>query len=244
MKKHLLPRLWYLLKKGKLLNELTAHFRHKKNSPETAEILPLIHMDSFLEGIQPELTEENPQDGNVTEKELWAIAAVVKKYQPERIFEIGTFDGRTSLNMIVNASTTAEVFTLDLPQNAITETELRIKTGDRKFIDKPQSGTRFLNSPYAPRIHQIYADSAKFDYTPLYNSMDLIFVDGAHSYEYVINDTEKVWPLLRKGKGIILWHDYGWHEVIKALNQYYLKDERFNQLKHIEGTSLAILILE
>ena len=36
--------------------------------------------------------------------------------------------------------------------------------------------------------------------------MDLIFVDGAHSYEYVKNDTVKGLEMLRPG-GIIAWHD-------------------------------------
>ena len=41
--------------------------------------------------------------------------------------------------------------------------------------------------------------------------MDFIFVDGSHSYDYVLNDSRKALSLLRGGKGIILWHDYpGW----------------------------------
>ena len=36
--------------------------------------------------------------------------------------------------------------------------------------------------------------------------MDLVFVDGAHSYDYVKNDTEKGLEMLRPG-GVIAWHD-------------------------------------
>lgn len=35
--------------------------------------------------------------------------------------------------------------------------------------------------------------------------MDLVFVDGHHGYEYVKNDTEKGWEMLRSS-GIIAWH--------------------------------------
>lgn len=241
MKKHTLPRLWYLLKTGKIFGEISASFKHKNNLKDSEKILPVIKLSDITGDIHPELLETTGQDGNVTPEELFAIAAIVKKFQPARIFEIGTFDGRTSLNMIANAPEGAELFTLDLPQTAIAETELRIKTGDRKFIDKPFSGARFLNTKYAEKIHQIYADSAKYDYTPHHNSMDLIFVDGAHSYEYVISDTQKVFPLLKNGKGIIIWHDYGWHEVIIALNEFYKNDARFKNLKNIEGTTIAFL---
>lgn len=244
MRKHTLSRLWYLLKNGKLISELSAKASHKKNSPETEYRLPKVKLETLTGDLKPELLETTAADGNVTEYELFALASLAKKFQPKRLFEIGTFDGRTSLNLIANSAPDAELYTLDLPQSDIAQTELRIKTGDRKFIDKPVSGTRFLNTPYAERIHQIYADSARYDYSHLHNSIDLIFVDGAHSYEYVINDTEKVKPLLRNGKGIIIWHDYGWHEVIKALNEYYLKDPFFANLKHIEGTTIAYLICE
>ena len=37
--------------------------------------------------------------------------------------------------------------------------------------------------------------------------MDLVFVDGDHSYEAVKNDSEKALRMLAPG-GIILWHDF------------------------------------
>jgi hypothetical protein len=51
-------------------------------------------------------------------------------------------------------------------------------------------------------------------------------------------------PLLKNGKGIILWHDYGWYEVILALNEYYKQDPRFKNLVNIKGSTIACLILE
>jgi len=32
-------------------------------------------------------------------------------------------------------------------------------------------------------------------------------VDGAHSYDYVKNDSEKGWRMLRSG-GVMAWHDF------------------------------------
>ena len=71
--------------------------------------------------------------------------------------------------------------------------------------------------------------------------MDFVFVDGSHSYEYVLNDSRLARRLLRKdGDGIIVWHDYGaWRGVTRALNALYRRDSVFQGLKHIEGTTLV-----
>ena len=42
---------------------------------------------------------------------------------------------------------------------------------------------------------------------------------------------------------MVLWHDYGWTEVVKALNEYYEQNPVFAGLVNIQGTSLACLHL-
>ena len=75
--------------------------------------------------------------------------------------------------------------------------------------------------------------------------MDFIFVDGSHSYEYVLNDSDKARKLLRDGRGVIVWHDYGdWDGVTKALNELYSAGGDFKGVKHISGTPLACLIVD
>ncbi len=74
--------------------------------------------------------------------------------------------------------------------------------------------------------------------------IEFIFIDGSHSYEYLLNDSKQVLKLLRNGKGVMLWHDYDvWEGVTRALNKLYLQDRQFKGLKHIEGTSMVCLIL-
>ncbi|MBD3183553.1 class I SAM-dependent methyltransferase, partial [Candidatus Poribacteria bacterium] len=86
----------------------------------------------------------------------------------------------------------------------------------------------------------LYGDSADFDFSPYFGTMDFVLVDGSHSYEYVLSDTDNALKLLKNGKGIILWHDYGhWDGVTKALNELYESSEVFRSLKHIDGTSLV-----
>ena len=164
---------------------------------------------------------------------------------PRTIVEIGTFDGRTTLNIATNAPDGAIVYTLDLPQEKLWATGLPIeRPGDDVYIDKSGSGSRYRGADVEGRTVQLYGDSAGFDYSPYEKSVDFVFVDGAHSYEYVLNDTEVAFRLLRDGAGMIVWHDYGNRlGVVRALDELYLKRRELATLRHIEGTSLVYLRL-
>ncbi len=178
--------------------------------------------------------------GHITEFELKAICQLVLKYEPKRIFEIGTFQGRTTLNMALNAPE-AQIYTLDLPSSQFESTKLRIAKGEESYIQKEVSGERFHNHPAEKNIQQLFGDSASFDFTPYYGTIDLTFIDGSHAYEYVKNDTEAALKLTRKG-GVILWHDYtNWDGVRQALNEYYQTQPRFKGLEHIGGTSIVMM---
>ena len=219
-----------------------AEHKQAKQIKPVEKILPTITIEEATDSSEPELIEVNHQDGNVSEEELRCIAKLIKYHQPESIFEIGTFDGRTTMNMALNAPQ-AKIHTLDLPKTDIHKTAFRIKKGDQTFIDKEQSGTRFLGTPQASQITQIYSDSASYDYSELNGTMDAVFIDGAHTYQYVLSDTATAFKLLRNGRGLLIWHDYEWKEVIQALNEFYEQDARFENLKNIAGTSLAFLVI-
>jgi predicted O-methyltransferase YrrM len=178
--------------------------------------------------------------GHITEFELKAICHIVQKYQPKKIFKIGTFEGRTTLNMALNAPD-AQVFTLDLPSSELSNTKMEVEAGEVRYIDKEQSGVRFLGKPAQKQIQQLYGDSATFDFTPYHNAIDLMFIDGSHAYDYVLSDTERALKMVKKG-GVILWHDYtNWEGVREGLNQYYKNDVGFAKLKHIGGTSIVMM---
>ena len=70
-----------------------------------------------------------------------------------------------------------------------------------------------------------------------------MFVDGAHSYEYVLSDSDAAYRMVKPG-GLILWHDYDsrWFPgVTRALNQMQTQDPRFATIRRIENTALCFL---
>ncbi|NQU73788.1 MAG: class I SAM-dependent methyltransferase [Candidatus Omnitrophica bacterium] len=202
---------------------------------ELAKVLP--------EKISVQIPEPTSVDGEISFLETIVISELIKWYNPKNIFEIGTFNGRTTLSMAANCTEETKIYTLDLPKAKLNSTKLHIDSADKIYIDKENSGTKYLGTTYEDKISQLYGDSATFDFSPFYNKVDFIFIDGSHSYEYVLSDSEQALKLLRNKQGIIIWHDYALHGygVIKALNELYLESKDFKDLKHICGTTFVCL---
>lgn len=223
-----------------LISTISAHFGYR---PAGSDRIPLVELKELVSDNDAlRLCEPEVADGNVSLLELLVISRLVSAFRPTRLFEIGTFDGRTTLNLAANSPESAVVFTLDLPREAIGQTALPLETAERVFVDKPDSGTRFLSSPFRHKVTQLYGDSAHFDFTPFLGSVDFVFVDGSHAYEYVMNDSETALSLLRPTGGVVMWHDYGiWEGVTNGLDRLHATDPRYSALSRISGTSLVLL---
>jgi SAM-dependent methyltransferase len=110
------------------------------------------------------------------------------------------------------------------------------------MVEKPVSGARIdayrhTDAETTSRIHQLYGDSADFDFSPYFDSCGLVFIDGSHAYEYVLADLKTAIKLL-KPNGVVLLHDYGiWSGVTQALEEFANNDGL--SLCNIAGTSLA-----
>jgi hypothetical protein len=117
---------------------------------------------------------------------------------------------------------------------------MAIEPGERRYVEKPVSGARFLATPWAARIEQLWGDSATYDFGP--EPVDLAFVDGSHAYEYVLGDSRRTLALLPPAGGVIVWHDYGeWDGVTRALDELRATDPAFAGLTRIAGTTLVVL---
>ena len=173
--------------------------------------------------------------GNPSVLELTVINKLIRQNNPINIFEIGTFHGRTTLNMACNSPREAKVITLDLPSGL---QQFPVDTDQGSEAQNGALGSKYLGTDCETKIVQLCGDSATFDFSGLYNSMDFVFVDGSHEYENVLNDSRIALKLLRDGAGVILWHNSDFEGVARALNECYSEIEGFEGLKHIEGTTI------
>lgn len=199
----------------------------RKNLSEIVQC-PKIKLENFLS-----------RNGNLSPEELMVIASIVAAYQPKRILEIGTFDGNTTLQMALNAPEEAKIYTLDLPRGEVMTKE-PVLDSDLQFIsDEKKNQRKFESTEVAHKIEQHFGDSTKLDFSLFSKEgpLDLIFIDGGHSYECVKSDTENALKIL-SDKGIILWHDFtpSFGGVYRYLNELF---ENLS-LIHIAGTNLVI----
>jgi hypothetical protein len=224
---------------GREFRALSRRIRKVERGQKTS--LPVAGWREVVEAKPIQLLETRKNTGDVNLAELAVLAsAAAATHVGEEIVEIGTFDGRTTLNLAVNASH-LRVFTLDLPPEAAPKFDLA--PGERAYVEKPRSGRRFLEAPpkwasASSRINQLLGDSAAFDWTPHFGRAGLVFVDGSHAYDYVIADTDTAFRLVAD-KGMVIWHDYGvWEGVTRALEQ--IEASRHLGLRHVRGTSLVV----
>jgi predicted O-methyltransferase YrrM len=233
---------WTRPKHRAAIVELCHHFgyRHESREPVELPVVPLAQLvpgDSLID-----VRAIDAVDGNVTERELITICRLIRAAQPAKLFEIGTFDGRTTLNMVVNAAPGATIHTLDLPQSEISSAASPIHAHEIIYADKPRSGERYRGTDAESSIVQLYGDSGTFDFAKYYGTIDFVFIDGSHTFDYVVNDSLHALRMLKLAGGIIVWHDYGrWDGVTAALNQLRRKRPDFHGIVSVAGTTLAVL---
>ncbi len=179
-------------------------YRALKNN---AAQIPRASLSEIFPGIdQVEIrVKYSPYMGGGSLSDVITLGQMVKFLGCRRMFEIGTFRGYTTFHLALNSPADSHVYTLDLPASGVSEARLEIT--DLQFIQKPSSGEWFKNTECEPKITQFLADSASFDYSDYEGSMNFVYVDGGHSYEYAMADSLTARRLLAPG-GVIAWHDY------------------------------------
>lgn len=181
--------------------------------------------------------------GGTAPLELVMLARATRVLRPHAVFEIGTFNGLTTSIFIMNCPREATVFTLDLPP---TGGELRagnIKSPERllsdvDLIESRDVGVFVRKFGLQDRYRQILCNSLDFDPAPYEGSIELGFIDGAHSLKYVQNDTVKMARMMAD-RGLVFWHDYGGQGSFLPLTEYLEDLGRRVPVCRINGTSLA-----
>ena len=170
---------------------------------------------------------------SVSVLEFICLILLLKRVRAERVFEFGTHKGISIAQLALNVPEGGEIYTLDLPKESI-NTRLAIADPDEVAITIEKGKGSLLPPELKSRITFLKQASALFDESPCAGQMDFVFVDGVYHYDYVKDDSEKGWRILRSG-GIIAWHDFRPPDpdVVK-----YLLESTYNPLWG-SGRSLA-----
>jgi len=173
-------------------------------------------------------------EGGSLPTDLFLLAQLAQREEVNTYFEIGTWRGESVMNV---APFVQKAYTLNL-----TNEEMIRRGANPQYV--AQSGMLLHNK--SGQVEQLYGDSLSFDFTPWYQSCDLIFIDGDHHYSTVVSDSKNALKLRRSQNSVIVWHDYGYSpeeirwEILQAiLDAVPTQEHPF--LYHIAHTKCAIL---
>jgi hypothetical protein len=224
---------------ARFLENLFEYQRAEKVHSGNQRLIPTVDPEQLFPGLfhqKVSLLDLGSRPGGTTFFETYLMACLIKSLNARTIFEFGTFEGRTTLQLASNSPDDATIYTLDLPENVSSTRFERLFPNEAGFRSLPVGGL-FHSQVESRKIKQLLQDSAVVDYTPLHAKVDFIFVDGDHGKEYVKSDSESAFSMISQD-GVVIWHDYGsrWKDV--AIYLHELAGKR--RLYHLRGTSLVI----
>lgn len=173
------------------------------------------------------------KDGSLPWGDILALLSVMVDRAPKSVLEIGTFHGHTTRLMALNMPRAA-IYTMDLPENFAPEDDTGLKKDDWHLINSRRVGAEYRADSSITNVKQLFGDTAECEFP----DAELFFIDGAHTYEYVRNDTTKA--LASPAAKTLLWHDSdgGHRDVTRWLAGMI---QAGYPVRQIEGTNLAIL---
>ncbi len=146
--------------------------------------LPSIDIMKLLPSMNETINPFCYLDGGSTPIDLALLKGLAKQIEGCEYMEIGTWRGESVANV---AEVAKHCTTINLPDSTMIEMGL-----DKKYVELH----RFF-SKEKMNITHIQADSQTFDFNSIGKKFDLIFIDGNHLFEFVMNDTKNAFNLLK-----------------------------------------------
>jgi predicted O-methyltransferase YrrM len=135
--------------------------------------------------------------------ELNRFAEIVASICPKRVLEIGTFQGGTLCILARLSAPDATIISIDLPGGKFGGGQSKLRSLLYHTLGK-----------LFQTIHLIRGDSHSEEVAArvrnITQSLDVLFIDGDHTYEGVKHDFLSYSPLVRPG-GIVAFHDIAEH---------------------------------
>lgn len=198
--------------------------------------LPVISLEAVTGLIDFKLSPMTFLDGSSLPTDLALLTGMASGIKDCSYFEIGTWRGESVANM---ARIAKDCFTL-----CLSDEEMR-----KRGMDEQMIRMHAMFSKDHPNVTHLKGDSRTFDYSSLNRKFDLVFIDGDHHYDFLLQDTKNVMKYLVHEKSIVVWHDYGntpedvRFEVLAAILDG-TAIESHPRIYHVGHTKCAILLNE
>lgn len=194
--------------------------------------LPTIDIIDLFSDFEEELTTYSFLEGTSLLTDLILLKKFAEKFEDCNYLEVGSWRGESLANIAPN---TKHCTTINLSSE-----EMKNMKFSKEFIEAHGYFSKKVNN-----LTEVLQNTHTYDFTQLKDKFDLIFIDGDHSFEGVLNDTRKTFDLRRDRSSIIVWHDYGYspervrYSTLKAILDGIPKQFHHN-LYHISNTLCAV----
>ncbi|MCC7352234.1 MAG: class I SAM-dependent methyltransferase [Anaerolineae bacterium] len=198
--------------------------------------IPIAAIDEVLPqtACQVPVYQQLERKGTTSYIENYYISLICAALRPQRVFEIGTFQGGTTYHIALNTPDDAVIYTLDLKPEQVSVLKYEKKDRLDEEVIHHSSGAKFEGTPLSRKIVRLWGDSATFDFSAFRGQMDLVLVDGSHEYPYARDDTAHALETIKPG-GVIIWHDfdiapgvsYALEKVARERDVYQLRDSSY-----------------
>lgn len=144
-------------------------------------------------------------------KKRWEVLSKLLKTQDLKMYsvaEIGVFEGKTCQYLLKHHKF-SEYILVD-PYVVYSE-YIDLRSDNLKLYNAYQKVEELVNKNDFLKLYKMYSNEA-VNYIPD-ESLDMVFIDANHDYEYVKNDI-KLWKNKVKQGGIIAGHDYNYPGIL------------------------------
>lgn len=143
--------------------------------------------------------------------------------------EVGVHTGDTTLYLLQRLRNIEKYYAID-PWKIYTmyDGKKYRKPGNKKYKTWTEAIKRFnkVTLPYKDKVIAYQLTSVEAAKLIPDNSLDWVFIDANHEYEYIKENLE-IWFKKVKDKGLVSGHDYGnkWKGIKRAVNEFVPKDK-------------------
>ena len=202
------------------------------------ELIPIDDADDIIPGISQQtvsLKTFGRKWGDLGDLETLVLLCQLAALNDSPIVEFGTFRGRTTYNLALNAPR-GPVISIDA---GVTDDSVANIWGLSYPQYTPGELLRHAPEEVSSKIHLLRGDSRQLDLSTYYDSCGLVFVDGGHSYEVCMSDSLVALKLVGPG-GVVIWDDFGlyWPGVQRAVFDL----SRKHKIYHLRKLSAALFV--
>jgi SAM-dependent methyltransferase len=163
------------------------------------------------------------------------FAKLIDEYNPKHIIEVGTWKGQSAITMakhIKAKGLPTKITCVDTWLGALEFWGKLKHTGERNLLLKngyPQIYYQFLSNVVHNDVQDVILPfpntsfiAAKY-FQEQKITADIVYIDGSHEYEDVLQDCNEYWKVVANG-GVMFGDDWRWESVKRAVNEFAEKN--------------------